>query len=387
MNLSLEEDSPRNVFSRKKNIGDDDGDGEEDRSSSDCSNGDGNVDLQDSEFTVDSLTNEPIPGMGWFGGIGTEFLHCLTDNVSPVVSGVATLVHKTAVAVANEISQLERDGELRAAAAAAERTNENCGGEETEPTGSNAIFPSSSFNSSTKQNSEDLILPWEVCRESSHNSTVEEEDDRILVYFTDAELMEMIFDLSRNDSTFLQPFSDDLPEAIQSQKLSSPSCYSTFVMDEPRVKLINRILDIDENLASARSRLTGDGSNFSETCFWKNYFFNCERVRANEFCRRKRQNEPTNTETQTCRETKVASSYDNFSHDENDEVKNSKHSNDEESLIPVGSDIEWEQDDNSSFVIQSAPNTGDTYATTRSIDDDLVLVETHGKLFPDKQPK
>ncbi len=83
----------------------------------------------------------------------------------------------------------------------------------------------------------------------------------------------------------------------------------------------------------------------------------------------------------------MASSYDNFSHDENDEVKNSKHSNDEESLIPVGSDIEWEQDDNSSFVIQSAPNTGDTYATTRSIDDDLVLVETHGKFFPDKQPK
>ena len=60
MNLSVEEDSPRNVFSRKENVGDDDGDDEEDRISSDCSNGDGNVDLQDSEFTVDSLTNEPI---------------------------------------------------------------------------------------------------------------------------------------------------------------------------------------------------------------------------------------------------------------------------------------------------------------------------------------
>ena len=268
MNLSVEEDSPRNVFSRKENVGDDDGDDEEDRISSDCSNGDGNVDLQDSEFTVDSLTNEPISGTGWFGGIGTDFLHCLTDNVSPVVSGVATLVHKTAVAVANEISQLERDGELRAAAAAAERTkNENCGGEETEPTGSNAIFPSSSFDSNTKQNSEDLILPWEVCQESSHNSTVEEEDDRILVYFTDAELMEMIFDLSRNDSTFLQPFSHNVPEAIESRKLSLPSCYSTFVVDEPRVKLINRILDIDENLVSARSRLTGESLLFIPPLF------------------------------------------------------------------------------------------------------------------------
>ena len=125
----------------------------------------------------------------------------------------------------------------------------------------------------------------------------------------------------------------------------------------------------------------------SETCFWKNYFFHCERVRANEFCRRKRQNEPTNTETKTCSETKLASSYDNFFHDENDEVKNSKHSEDGESLIPVGSEIEWEQDDSSSYVIQSAPNTGGTFATTRSIDDDLVLVDTHGKLFPDEQPK
>lgn len=274
MNLSAEEDSPRNVFSRNEKVRDDDGDDEQERSSSDCSDDDGNVDLQDSEFTVDSVTNEPIPGTGWFGGIGTEFLHCLTDNVSPVVSGVATLVHKTAVAVANEISQLERDGELRAAAAAAaaERTSEDCGEEETEPTGSNAIFPSSSFDSTTKKNSEDLILPWEVCQESSHNSTVEEEDDRILVYFTDAELMEMIFDLSRNDSTFLQPFSDDLPETIESQKNSLPSCSSTFVMDEPRVKLINRILDIDGNLASARSRLTGESLLFAPPLFASSHY-------------------------------------------------------------------------------------------------------------------
>ena len=256
MNLSIaEENNPGSTLSKKNIAGDDESDG--DRSKSGCSGGDDNVNLQDSEFTVDSQTNEPIPGTGWFGGIGTDFLHCLTDNVSPVVSGVATLVHKTAVAVANEISQLERDGELMAAAAV-EGTNEDYDREGKGVTGSGAICPSSSFDSHTKKKSENLTLPWEICQESSHNSTMEGEDARIPIYLTDTELMKIIFSLSRHDSTFLHPFSNNSPDVKELQKSSLPSYYSTFVMDEPRVKLINRIMDIDENLASAHSRLTGE---------------------------------------------------------------------------------------------------------------------------------
>ena len=60
--------------------------------------------------------------------------------------------------------------------------------------------------------------------------------------------------------------------------------------------------------------------------------------------------------------------------------KATKHSDDDESLVPVGSETDGEQDDNLSFVIQSAPNTGDTFATSRSIDEDLVLVDTYEKL-------
>ncbi len=264
MNLFVEGDDPRNYISKETNIvGKNDGNDEEGTSSGDRINGGGNVNLQDSEYTVDSLTDEAIPGTGWLGGIGTDFLHCLTENVTPVVSGVATLVQKTAVAVANEISQLERDGESWAAAAAAaaeaaERSNDNCREEETEVTGSNDIMRASSFESNGRNKSEDLILPWEVCQESSHNSTIEDDDERILVYFTDAELMKKIFYLSRKDSTFLQPYSDISPEGAESKK-SSPSLSSpTFVMDEPRVKLINRILDIDENLASVHFKLTGE---------------------------------------------------------------------------------------------------------------------------------
>ena len=54
--------------------------------------------------------------------------------------------------------------------------------------------------------------------------------------------------------------------------------------------------------------------------------------------------------------------------------------NDDESLIPADddSDIEGQRDDlSSSYVIQSAPNSANTFTTTRSIDDDVVLVDTH----------
>ncbi len=115
----------------------------------------------------------------------------------------------------------------------------------------------------------------------------------------------------------------------------------------------------------------------SETTFWKNYFFHCEKVRTDELCRRKSQDNSANTETQPSSERKVADVNDKLSIDETANVDASKDIDDEESLIPVGSDTEWEQDDNSSYVIQSAPNTADTFATTRSIDDDMVLVDTH----------
>ena len=61
------------------------------------------------------------------------------------------------------------------------------------------------------------------------------------------------------------------------------------------------------------------------------------------------------------------------------EIEYTKTNDDDESLVPVGSDIEDEHDDDS-FVIQSPPNTGNTVATSRSIDDDIVLVDTHERM-------
>jgi len=388
--IMKEEDASSSAFS-KKNSNVIDCYGGEDRHNS---NGDGNINVDDSEFTVDSLINasggsgmESVDslihesggsGMGWFGGIGTEFLHCLTDNVSPVVSKVASLVHKTAVAVANEISQLERDGELKSEFVAAERSSKDCGGVNKEAITCSIVYSSSSFDSSTIKKPESLILPWEICQELPQNTTVKGKDDEIPVYFTDTELMKKIFALSIHESTFLQPFSNNSPDGNELQKPSLSSYCSTFVMDEPRVKLIYRILDIDENLASVHSRLIGCVPNSPDTAFWKNYFFHCERVRADELCRREKKNETTKTEIQFSSENKVVNFIRCSSTKEN--IKN----DDDESLVPVGSDIEGEQNDDSSYVIQSAPNTGDTFVTSRSIDDDLVLVDTHEIMIREK---
>ena len=112
-----------------------------------------------------------------------------------------------------------------------------------------------------------------------------------------------------------------------------------------------------------------------ETFFWKNYFFHCERVRADEFHRRKKHNQTTKTEISS--QTVVANFTSCNPTKESVTMKSVENNDDDESLVPVGSDIEGEHDDDSSYVIQSAPNTGDTFATSRSIDDDLVLVDAY----------
>lgn len=378
LSAAEEDNSVSNISKKNGNESDGDVDEDEDRRNGDSyDDGDGNINLRDSEFTVDSLINEPGSGIRWFGGIGTDFLHCLTENVTPVVSGVATLVHKTAVAVANEISQLERDGELEAAAAAAAQQCDEDSNEDKWATDCHTTHPSLTIDSNGKK-SENLILPWEICRESLGNPTFGEEHGEISVYFTDKELMKRIFALSRDDATFLHPFSDNSSDANELQTRTLSSFYSTFVMDEARVKLIHRILDIDENLAAVHSRLTGGVSKTSETSFWMNYFFHCERVRADEFCRRKKH---TESEINSHSEAKVAKSIINSSTNENIEDKIPKNDTDDESLVPVGSDNdEGLHDDNSSYVIQSAPSTADTFATSRSVDNDIVLVDINERM-------
>eukprot|EP00536_Pseudo-nitzschia_multiseries_P006763 jgi/Psemu1/304359/fgenesh1_kg.148_\ len=306
--------------------------------------------------------------------MGTDFLTCLTENVSPVVSGMATLVHQTAVAVANEIAQLERDGELDAeASTAGEKFVEDSGGAQRE-IGMNrtadrgTIISSSSFDSNASSRSEYLILPWEIRQESKRTGINTAE---VPVYVTDMKLMKRIFSLSCKESTFLEPFSKNSTESNVFETGSLSSYSSKFMMNEPRLKLIRRLLDIDKNLATIHSRFKVV-PNSSDDFFWKNYFFHCEKARAEELYRRKTESTTASSNSPS----KLTNQVGGIDLGNTEGCDDDDHDDDGSSLVPAGSDGEGENDDDSSYVIQSPPNTGESFATMRSIDDDLVLVDT-----------
>jgi hypothetical protein len=211
-----------------------------------------NSNLHDSGFSADSSdSNNRIDGtQGWFGGVRTDFrniAHCLTDNVAPLVSGVASIVHRTAVAVVNELALLEQAGDADLMDDANNVNN----------------FESHKSNPSVSSTKADhksncLMLPWEVMKLTTNG-----DDDRIPVYFTDDRLMEDILSLSSKESTFLKPFQaegDDDESRIEEASNELKDFSSCFIMDDCRIKLIRRLMDIDKSLAWMHSRFSGKWS-------------------------------------------------------------------------------------------------------------------------------
>jgi hypothetical protein len=110
--------------------------------------------------------------------------------------------------------------------------------------------------------------------------------------------------------------------------------------------------------------------------FWKNYFFHCETTRAERLRQEQRQKQQTfgvnssdieiiaNSEEMKKTLDRVVSSIGNDDTDDDDE--------DGESLIPA--ETSSGDGDDSSYVIASAPASVNTITTTRSIDDDVVLI-------------
>jgi hypothetical protein len=174
--------------------------------------------LQNSEMTPGSASEDE----GWLGAIGSDFKNiatCFRNNIPPVIGGVAKLVHKTAMSVAAEIAELEREG-----------FGEEDGGSPDEDPNS-------------------ILLPWEM--KTSHD------EDNLSVFVTDEELMEDILALSRHEKTFLEPFNScEAGDHIASDK-------PDFVLDESRISLIRRLLDIDESLAVMHARMSGEFSGFA----------------------------------------------------------------------------------------------------------------------------
>jgi hypothetical protein len=109
-----------------------------------------------------------------------------------------------------------------------------------------------------------LPLPWEICLQSTDVnlkiSIVQKEDEP---------LKEKIMALSKDESVFTGPFNE---------KNTNEDDSSVFTLDDSRVVLIRRLLEIDHNLGYIHAKVSGR-STMKEKVFWMNYFFHCEKLR------------------------------------------------------------------------------------------------------------
>lgn len=126
-----------------------------------------------------------------------------------------------------------------------------------------------------------LHLPWEIrhhhdqdqehgVNDQNNNHDGEEngqqEPKNVVLYEEDLVLKEKIHALSAKEDTFLKPFTADMVATEER------------FLDKPRIELVNRILQVDEQLRSTHARLSGR-SNVQETMFWRNYFYHCSETR------------------------------------------------------------------------------------------------------------
>lgn len=162
-----------------------------------------------------------------------------------IAKQVAQTINQSAKSLINELAELEYEARARSGSfdTAASETGEIRDREQK----SVAILP----------------LPWEICFQSTDEklqiSIVQKEDDK---------LKKKILGLSTEESVFTGPFNEK----------NSNEDESIFTLDDSRVMLIRRLLELDPNLGRIHAKVSGR-STMKEKIFWMNYFFHCEKLR------------------------------------------------------------------------------------------------------------
>jgi len=293
-------------------------------------------------MTVSMLSDQEAAG--WLDSISSDFgsiATCIKESTLPVFGGVFNFVRSTAINLVAEISQLEDldDGRCR-----------------------------------NSEQSKSLPLPWEIPEACNSGSEAP-------VFVSDRALMDLILALSMEDITFTTPYSD--PKTREKQTSGE-----VFTMDSARKALIQRLVETDENLADARSRLLqGNGNlgvdiivvliclnphfqllvrgnspgyqNANEVVFWRNYFHHCDETR-NSFLRHRLAGKNQSHEPlESSLGTSMASS----------DQCSVEQEQDDSSLVPASV-----TDASSYNVIDSPPNSGNSFLRTLSWDD-MVIVD------------
>jgi hypothetical protein len=192
-------------------------------------------DLGESELTIptDGSVSEEDGYSGWFGEF-RSIAKSTKDTFLPAFDGIANLVHRSAMAVAAEIAQLEHDAELDA-----DRwRDDNYGSAEELVTG------------------EVMPLPWELVI-STAESADGVDNEAIVQHIENEELKEQLLALSTVENTFLEPFSPDGADEDD----------TPFTLSEPRIQLIRRLLHMDVNLARMHAKLSGTFAVLCNLCF------------------------------------------------------------------------------------------------------------------------
>eukprot|EP00543_Licmophora_paradoxa_P000396 CAMPEP_0202443056 /NCGR_PEP_ID=MMETSP1360-20130828/2415_1 /ASSEMBLY_ACC=CAM_ASM_000848 /TAXON_ID=515479 /ORGANISM="Licmophora paradoxa, Strain CCMP2313" /LENGTH=471 /DNA_ID=CAMNT_0049058635 /DNA_START=175 /DNA_END=1590 /DNA_ORIENTATION=+ len=274
----------------------------------------------------DAAAAAAAAGSGWFSDIRS-----LAGSAKSMMDGMAHIIHRSAITVVEEISQLERD------AAAAASAGEGRGTTTSTTQGAAAGTTTATTTATTTHNAnstrsgsgwkedrfgnlqydavdEPLPLPWEIRRTTSSrisnkkkNSTTtpsscdtiaehddnkdqedyEDDDDDDDEYIEDEELRDRILDLSTDEKTFLGPFSCKNILTYKNKHNGTATTTTTttttttgeFFLDEARIHLIRRLLETDGELAFMHARLSGR-SDVKEAIFWRNYFYHCDAVRS-----------------------------------------------------------------------------------------------------------
>merc|ERR1712157_696133 len=178
---------------------------------------------------------------------------------------------------------------------------------------------------------------------------VSDDDSEMSIVYEDEELMEDIMNLSSDERTFLEPFTS-------LTDVNSESDHEVFALDDNRIYLIKRLLEVDEHLVAMHTRMSGR-SSFNEVLFWRNYFSNCKKLRS--------------AKVPLMQDVKQSGKVSESSIGIQDDKTLASHSVHIDSL----SDSEAKKDEDSSFVhvIPSAPNSLNTTISTKSLED-MVLI-------------
>jgi hypothetical protein len=168
----------------------------------------------------------PIPEQpfgGWFGEI-KSLAKSTKESIFPAIDGFANLIHRSAMNVAAGIAQMERDAELEA-----ERWREE-------------NYGTVNHVRDTKQTTLQLpalSLPWEIKKVVLNNQS----DSNLVLYVEDEAFKGKVLSLATSEETFLEPYG--LGEEVD------------FQLSEERLRLIHRLLTLDENLAASHAKLCG----------------------------------------------------------------------------------------------------------------------------------